>query len=50
VTTLRQRQDVGLAAALQREAAAQALCYATKDYVEGLEAVAAKRKPNFTGV
>ena len=49
VTTLRRAQDAGLAAALQREAAAQALCYATADYVEGLEAVIAKRPPGFLG-
>jgi enoyl-CoA hydratase/carnithine racemase len=42
-------QDVGLAASLQREAAAQALCYATADFREGLAAVGAKRTPTFTG-
>ena len=49
VVTLRQAQDAGLEAALRREASAQALCYATQDYVEGLEAVKAKRRPVFTG-
>lgn len=49
VATLRQKQDIGLQAALQREASAQAICYATKDYVEGIEAIKAKRPPAFSG-
>jgi len=47
VRSLRMRQDVGLEQALQREADAQAQCYASKDYAEGVEAVAEKRKPRF---
>jgi enoyl-CoA hydratase/carnithine racemase len=49
VTTLRQQQDVGLMKALQREAAAQALCYTTADYAEGLAALKARRSPIFVG-
>jgi enoyl-CoA hydratase/carnithine racemase len=48
--TLRTQADAaGLEAALWREADAQAQCYATSDLAEGVEAVAAKRKPSFTG-
>lgn len=48
--TLRTQADAaGLEAALWREADAQAQCYATRDLAEGVEAVAAKRKPSFTG-
>jgi len=45
--TLRQQQDVGLGLALQREAMAQAACYAREDWGEGVDAVAAKRDPVF---
>jgi enoyl-CoA hydratase/carnithine racemase len=45
--TIRQRQDDGLEQALQREAMAQAVCYAREDWGEGLEAVANKRDPVF---
>mmetsp|Transcript_143933 Transcript_143933/g.358848 ORF Transcript_143933/g.358848 Transcript_143933/m.358848 type:complete len:304 (-) Transcript_143933:239-1150(-) len=48
VRSLRMRQDVGLDQALQREADAQAQCYASADYSEGVEAVAEKRKPVFS--
>ena len=44
--TLRQRQDdCGLEQALQREAWAQAACYARGDWGEGIRAVAEKRDP-----
>ena len=43
--TLRLAQDEGLDRALWREADAQAQCYAGADLREGVEAVAAKRKP-----
>ena len=39
IQTLRQRQDEGLEACLQREAYAQALCYHRDDWGEGLDAV-----------
>ena len=45
--TLRQRQDEGLEACLQREAYAQALCYHRDDWGEGLDAVLDKRNPDF---
>ena len=48
--SLRMRQDVGLDQALQREADAQAQCYASADYLEGVTAVIEKRKPLFTGL
>lgn len=48
VRTLRLRQDVGLEQALWREADAQAQCYASADYAEGLAAVAEKRPARFT--
>lgn len=47
VRTLRLRQDAGLEQALWREADAQAQCYASADYAEGVEAVAEKRPPRF---
>ena len=46
--TLRAAADVGLDAALQREAEAQALCYQGADFVEGVESVAAKRRAVWT--
>lgn len=48
VQTLRNRQDDGLLAALQREADAQAQSYSTSDFREGLAAIEAKRKPIFS--
>lgn len=45
--TLRRQQDVGLEQALQREALAQAACYARDDWGEGVRAIAAKRDPIF---
>mmetsp|Transcript_21347 Transcript_21347/g.68861 ORF Transcript_21347/g.68861 Transcript_21347/m.68861 type:complete len:305 (-) Transcript_21347:34-948(-) len=47
VRTLRMNQDRGLDQALWREAEAQADCYASKDLLEGVRAVAEKRKPAF---
>ena len=47
VRSLRFHQDEGLEAALWREADAQAQCYASADLLEGVNAVAEKRKPNF---
>lgn len=41
--TLRAAGDVGLSAALEREAAEQAYCYATADFAKGVEAVANKK-------
>jgi len=49
VKSLRMKQDIGLDQALQREADAQAQTYASKDYLEGLKAIAEKRKPIFGG-
>ena len=49
VQTLRQRQDVGLEAALQREALSQAVCYSRSDWGEGMDAVVEKRQPQFHG-
>jgi enoyl-CoA hydratase len=46
--TLRAAADAGLEAALQREAEAQAACYAGPDFLEGVESVATKRKPVWT--
>jgi len=46
--TLRNRMNVGLDAALQREADAQAQTYAAPDLAEGLRAIAEKRAPNYT--
>ena len=47
IQTLRQQQDRGLEETLQREAYAQALCYARQDWGEGLDAVVEKRPPSF---
>ena len=46
--TIRRNGDVGLIAALDREAAEQAACYATTDFIKGVEAVATKTKANWT--
>lgn len=43
------RADDGLEAALDAEAAAQAVSYATKDLAEGVAAARERRAPNFTG-
>ena len=48
VRSLRFQQEAGLEAALWREADAQAQCYASADLLEGVNAVAEKRRPNFT--
>lgn len=48
--SLRRKMDEGLRRAIQREAAAQALCYATSDFAEGLDAIKTKRKPEFGGM
>jgi len=45
--TLRARQEVGLEAALRREADAQAICYAHPDIHEGIAAIREKRPPSF---
>jgi enoyl-CoA hydratase len=46
-TTIRALGDVGLENALQREAQAQAQCYAQGDLREGLDAIAQKRSVRF---
>lgn len=48
VHSLRQAQDLGLQQALQREADAQAQCYASGDFAEGVEAIAEKRAAVFS--
>ncbi|KAG9416712.1 putative enoyl CoA hydratase [Aphanomyces cochlioides] len=45
--TLRLKQDKDLEMALDREASSQAGCYISADYKEGVDAISAKRKPNF---
>ena len=45
LATLRAAQDRGLEEALQREAEAQALCYAGPDFLAGVEGVATKTRP-----
>jgi enoyl-CoA hydratase/carnithine racemase len=47
IQTLRQRQDEGLEACLQREAYAQAICYNRDDWGEGLDALIERRDPLF---
>ena len=47
VQTLRTQQDIGLQAALLREAYAQATCYARNDWGAGLDAVEERRNPVF---
>lgn len=48
VRTLRMESEGELQRALMREADAQAYCYSGPDLVEGVEAVAGKRKPSYT--
>lgn len=48
VRSLRMAQEEGLDRALWREADAQAQCYVTHDYYDGVEAIAEKRAPKFT--
>jgi len=45
--TIRQTQEHGLEAAIQREALAQAVCYNRNDWGEGVNAVSSKREPVF---
>jgi len=47
VRSLRQKQEAGLEAALWREADAQSYGYSTADCLEGIAAVAEKRRPHF---
>ena len=47
--TIRQRQDDGPEAALQREALSQAVCYSRRDWGEGMDAVTDRRSPQFHG-
>merc|ERR1712146_754253 len=47
VRSLRMKQEEGLDKALLREADAQSYGYGTADFLEGIEAVEQKRKPNF---
>lgn len=49
VRSIRTKQDVGLEQALQRDAYAQAVCYARNDWGEGVQAVVDKRIPEFDG-
>jgi len=46
--SLRMNTSAGLERALQREADAQAVCYATKEYSEGLASIIEKRPPSFS--
>mmetsp|Transcript_10775 Transcript_10775/g.19030 ORF Transcript_10775/g.19030 Transcript_10775/m.19030 type:complete len:297 (+) Transcript_10775:121-1011(+) len=48
VRSVRLAQDLNLDRALWREADAQAQCYVTDDLKNGIESVAAKRKPEFS--
>ncbi|RKO84507.1 ClpP/crotonase-like domain-containing protein, partial [Blyttiomyces helicus] len=48
--TLRIASGTGIDAALQREADAQAVCYAMQDMQEGLQAIEGKREPMFADV
>ncbi len=47
VQHMREAQDAGLDAAIDREARGQAECYASADMKEGLAAMAERRKPTF---
>lgn len=49
VRSLRTKQEEGLEAALWREADAQAHCYNTEDFREGLKASTERRPPRFAG-
>jgi enoyl-CoA hydratase/carnithine racemase len=46
---LRQAQSSNLAAVLDMSAAMQALAHATADHDEALQAMLARRNPNFSG-
>jgi enoyl-CoA hydratase/carnithine racemase len=46
---LHQEWDMGLDAAIEAEAQAQAICMATKDFQRAYQAFVAKRKPQFEG-
>ena len=48
-TMLNREWDMGLEAALEAEAQAQAICMRTKDFRRAFEAFAEKRKPTFEG-
>ena len=47
VRSIRMGQEDGLERALWREAGAQAECYGSSDYLEGVRAIVEKRKPEF---
>jgi len=47
--TLRQKQNIGLEEAMKRESEAQAITYATKDFLDGVTAIKQKRTPVFQG-
>lgn len=49
VKTLREQKFYGLDTHLMREADAQAICYASQDFVRGLEAVKNKTVADFQG-
>ena len=48
VRSIRMGQEDGLERALWREAGAQAECYGSADYLEGVRAIVEKRKPEFS--